>query len=182
MSEKSERTTSNGSTSSQADSRARISVTPENAPESKANEAGSGPSLLGSFASYDRDSCSWKTSQLCLDGEWEEFSETWPKAGTMRSGIAYRRQPLVPRIFATAFFALRAPLTWNTPCARDYKGYTMRSGESICNQLREIFPSSSGAPHPEFAEEVQGFPIGWTDCEDSGTPSSRKSPSGLDGE
>jgi hypothetical protein len=64
--------------------------------------------------------------------------------------------------------AVGAP-TWHTPCARDFKGYTMREGESICNQLRRIFHLTSGTPHPAFAEEVQGFPEGWTDLEDSET-------------
>jgi len=32
--------------------------------------------------------------------------------------------------------------------------------------------------NPEYVEWLQGFPIGWTDLEDSATPSSRKSPNG----
>ena len=55
-----------------------------------------GPSSLGSFASFDRDTSSWRTSQLCLDGEWDEYSETWPRAGMTRNGTAYRLRPLAP--------------------------------------------------------------------------------------
>ena len=51
------------------------------------------PELL---AKYDPATSSWRTSQLCLDGDLTEFSETWPRSGLMRSGIAYRLPPLVP--------------------------------------------------------------------------------------
>lgn len=40
----------------------------------------------------------WRMSQGCFPTlMFDEFSETWPRAGTMRRGIAYRRAPLAPR-------------------------------------------------------------------------------------
>jgi len=67
--------------------------------------ATSGPSTPVSFASYDPDGSWRKTcqgySQVMLDGSLERFSETWPRAGTMRNGIAYLRQPLAPLTDAT---------------------------------------------------------------------------------
>jgi hypothetical protein len=77
------------SISSAADSPARISVTPESAPESTANVADCGPNMREAFANFDRATSSWKTSQLCLDGEWSEFSETSPRAGMTRNGKAF---------------------------------------------------------------------------------------------
>ena len=56
------------------------------------------PELL---ASFDPATSSWRTSQLCLDGDLSEFSETWPRSGLMLSGIAYRLPPLVPLTAAT---------------------------------------------------------------------------------
>jgi hypothetical protein len=53
--------------------------------------------------------------------------------------------------------------SWYRPTARDWKGYTRREGESICNQLKKLFPETSGKPHPEFIEEVMGWPIGWSE-------------------
>src|ERR1017187_10285623 len=53
-----------------------------------------GPNMQGFFASFDRASCSWKTSQACLQGGLETFSETWPTSGTMRTGKCYQRAPL----------------------------------------------------------------------------------------
>ena len=73
-----------------AGSRAKTLAQPAKEQESRGNGLGSGPSLHESFARYDRDSCLWKTSQCSLFGGLTPFSETWPKAGMMRDGCAYR--------------------------------------------------------------------------------------------
>lgn len=46
---------------------------------------------------------------------------------------------------------------YNTVCARDYKGATNYS--SLPRQI-------GGVPHPEFAEDLMGFPERWTELED----------------
>jgi hypothetical protein len=74
---------------SAADSPARTSRTPESAPASMASAADCGPNTRESFASFDRDTSLWRTSQLCFTGEWSEFSETWPRSGMTRSGKAF---------------------------------------------------------------------------------------------
>lgn len=56
----------------------------------KVNAPDSGKSSRGSFAKYSRDSRSWKTHQFSLLGGLIEFSETWPRWGSMRDGAAYR--------------------------------------------------------------------------------------------
>ena len=44
------------------------------------------------FASYDRDLHSWKMSQGCLALDIsDEFSETWPRAGTMQDGRVWEQ-------------------------------------------------------------------------------------------
>jgi hypothetical protein len=53
------------------------------------------PELL---ASFDRGTSSWRTSQHCLVEGLTVFSETWPRSGMMRNGIAYQLPPLVPLI------------------------------------------------------------------------------------
>jgi len=69
--------------------------------------ATSGPTPLASLTRYDRATSSWKTYQLSValsDEEGSlsllptlaEFSETWPRAGTMLGGTVYPRRPLVP--------------------------------------------------------------------------------------
>lgn len=81
-------------TLSPAGSPARTSATQGSEQESTESEVGSGLSMRESLANYDPASCSWRTSQLCLDGEWAEFSETWPRSGMTRNGELFRRPTL----------------------------------------------------------------------------------------
>ena len=74
------------------------------------------------FAWFDRSTQSWRTWQRCLVEGWELFSETWPRAGMTRRGIAYRRQPLAPLTKETASGLLPTPEASNT------KARAMRSG------------------------------------------------------
>jgi hypothetical protein len=53
------------------------------------------------FAWYDHEARCWRTWQRCLVEGWTLFSGTWPRSGMTRSGIAYRRAPLVPLTDAT---------------------------------------------------------------------------------
>src|SRR5690348_6621314 len=73
----------------------------------------SGRNMPVSLASYDHASSSWRTSQVCLVSEWEMFSETWPRSGTTRRGIAYLLQPSAPLTDETAFGS------WPTPVSKD---------------------------------------------------------------
>lgn len=54
----------------------------------------SGPTSPTPFAYYDRATSSWKTSQLTLAWDSGEYSETWPKRGTMRNGECFVRPML----------------------------------------------------------------------------------------
>ena len=74
-----------------------------------------GASTPDSFANYDPDTSSWKTSQLSLLEDWTAYSGTWPRAGMTRNGTAYRLQPLAPLTAATGSGS------WPTPNARDHK-------------------------------------------------------------
>jgi hypothetical protein len=85
---------------------------PENEPESKAHEADCSTNSCESFAWFDRASSCWKTSQRCLDGEWATYSESFPRAGTMRSGIAFRRPPSAP---ITVGIGSSSSELWPTP-------------------------------------------------------------------
>ena len=96
-------------TSSAAGFPARTSPTLASAPELPEAVLDSGGQWCVPFAWYDRATQLWRTWQRCLGGEWTEFLETWPRAGMTRNGIAYQRQPLVPRTSATEHFL------WPTP-------------------------------------------------------------------
>ena len=73
----------------------RTSAWPERARASPALSPAYGRSTPELLARYDPATSSWRTSQLCLDGELSEFSETWPRSGLMRNGTAYLLPPLV---------------------------------------------------------------------------------------
>ena len=55
-----------------------------------------GMSSLRSFAKYNPDTSSWKTSEPSLLEESTPFSGKWPASGMTRNGIAYRLVLLVP--------------------------------------------------------------------------------------
>ncbi len=69
-----------------------------------------GPRPTVPFASYDPATFSWRTSQASLlTGTLGEYSETWPKAGTMRSGTLLRLRKSEHRTAASA------SSSWPTP-------------------------------------------------------------------
>lgn len=70
---------------------------------------GSGQQRTWSFATYDPDGSCWRTCRVSLDGEWEMYSATWPRAGMTRSGTAYPRPPSVPLTDATVSSWLPTP-------------------------------------------------------------------------
>jgi len=94
--------TSRPSMSSAADSRVRTSVRPASGKALTAHGLVFGETSAVSWASYDRATSSWRTSQRCLTGEWAELSETWPTSGMTRSGRLYPRAPWVPHTHASA--------------------------------------------------------------------------------
>ncbi len=104
-----------GLTSLPEASPARTYQSPERVPELTANAPGSGAKCTGWFAKLGQNGCSWKTPQLSLLGGLEEYSETWPKAGMMRSGVCWEQTMWEPRTTE------RESGYWATPLARDWK-------------------------------------------------------------
>ena len=107
------------------DSPAKTSATRASAPASTASAADCGPSTPELLASYDPATSSWRTSQLCLGGDLDEFSETWPRSGLMRNGIAYRLPPLVPLTAATEYGSWPTPVS-NGSVARITMGAALK--------------------------------------------------------
>lgn len=100
-------------TSWRAGFRAKTSVSPETAQGLKESAAECGTTWPGSLAKLDRATSSWRTAQLSLLGDLDEFSQTWPRWGLMRNGECWERQTLAPRTSESASGL------WQTPVADD---------------------------------------------------------------
>src|SRR5262245_23871511 len=105
--------------SSAGASLARTSVSPERARGWLGSAAAYGRSTPELLARYDRATSSWRTSQLCLDGGLELFSETWPRSGLMRNGIAYQLPPLVRLTDETGCGSLPTPTSGDSRNSRN---------------------------------------------------------------
>ena len=90
------------------DSPASPSASPAEASPRPTN-AGSGLRRGPSFATYDRSSRSWRTYRVCLDGDSETYSATWPRSGMTRSGTAYPLPPSAPLTDVTGYSWLPTP-------------------------------------------------------------------------
>ena len=180
------------SMSSAAASHARTSAAQEREQALKASVPASGRNTPDLLANYDLDSSSWRTSQRSFLEGWTVFSETWPRSGLMRSGIAFRLPPLAPLTDGIASGL------WPTPHGFSQDG---RSNGPSGNELgravnQSLWPTPGGTrPHdtdqvsgrlaneiggslnPTWVEWLMGFPSGWTVLELSATPSCRRSPS-----
>ena len=142
----------------------------------------------GSFAKYNPDTSSWRTFQLCLDGEWELYSESFPRAGMMRCGTVCRRVPWVPLTGGTGSGYLPSP----SVCGNyNRKGVSKTSGDGLATAVRMLLTPQalvinlkdgykrdhsiaslqeylSGKNRglrlqPAFVAWLMGYPIGWTD-------------------
>lgn len=130
------------------------------------------------FAHYDPDTHSWKTSQLTLASDSTPYSPTLPASGSMRNGALY----LHPRWVLPS----EGPdcSYWPTPKAANdsggvgYQQSRQAGGATIrWPTLTGAVRMSMGQPmqspgrlNPEWDEWLMGYPLKWTDCEDSETP------------
>lgn len=186
MSEPLESTISDKSISSAEASHVKTLASPERAQGLTGSEADSGLSFLESFASYDHDTSSWRTSQRSLFEEWIPYSEGWPESGMTRSGTAYRLENSEPTISDGAFSSLP---TQTAREGRDWSRVEVLASldrgdgvaKRICNlRIGELDPCLIVGEHPSYAEERMGFPIGYTDLNESETPLSLKSQNGSE--
>lgn len=116
---------------------AKTSAQPGRVPASTASEADSGRKWQGSFAKYDRERSSWRTPQCSLLGDSDEFSETWPRWGSMRNGVSYLRPtPALP-------ICESASGLWPTPTVHgnyNRKGASKSSGDGLATAVR-MYPT-----------------------------------------
>lgn len=116
-----------------------------------------------SFASYDPESQSWKTFQLSLSGDCQEFLEAFPKSGTMRSGELYQVKISEPRPCESGGFVFPSPRAseWKQSGPIGSKSYEhMRKRRYLCAVIQEYY-GTSGKLNPRFVEWLLGFPTDW---------------------
>jgi len=120
------------------------------------------------LAFYDPEASCWRTSQGSLLPDSMTSSVDWPRAGTMRNGIAYQRQPSAPRTSATAFSLSlhRATLPrtartvdgttlWRTPKSTDHVGL---SAQKWRDRKRGEGDHTPRLPDQVEADRVRLFP------------------------
>ena len=157
---------------------AKTLVSQEKIKELMENDPGYGRNIPVLLTSYIPDTSSWKTSQICLTGECQQFSETWPRSGMMQNGTAYRVSTLVHRRDATVCGLLPTPLAQETLNMWSTGEYLLttnvrKSGAKIGSQLSWLMAKwhlQNGnqrdkelVPDPCLYEALMGFPQNWTD-------------------
>jgi len=153
--------------SSAGDSPARISAMQENAPEYLGSVLVYGNTYAKAFAWYDRSTRCWRTWQRCLNGGFQQYSGTWPRSGMTRSGIAYQLPTLVPGNYGTERGL------WPTPNATAFKGGRLSGRRGKKRPERNNWQDwcslvlGQRYPVPETAEQVMGYPTGWSEIKPS---------------
>lgn len=132
----------------------------------------------GLLARFDRDSCSWRTSQALLITEEFESLESLPPWGMTRDGSLSLLHSLEHLIND------RDGSSWPTPMASDWKevgsieriaGHwvkkdnQMRPQHKFCH-LFGVFPSA------QLWEHLQGYPFGWTELSHWAIPFAHNKP------
>lgn len=69
---------------------------PQDSVEVSMTSDGSGPTSPGSSLTWDRDTCSWRTSPDLFGSVFHTSSPTLPTSGSMRNGVVSQRPPLEP--------------------------------------------------------------------------------------
>lgn len=122
---------------------AKTSAQLEQALASKAPDRDSGDIWRGSFARFDRDASTWRTPQSSLLGGSDEFSETWPRWGSMSNGVSYLRPtPALP-------ICANGSGLWPTPTVcgnHNQPGASASSGWGLSSAAKQwTTPSASDA-------------------------------------
>ena len=145
------------STLSPVGSRVRISASTETGLASTENDPDCGRRCIGSLARYDRDSRSWRTRQRSLAGGFIEFSETWPRWGTMQNGECFRRPASAVSMYEKGYSYLPTPTAHNA-----------KEGNYPAEHERRtplLATHAGGKINPEWTEHLMRWPIGWSDLQ-----------------
>ena len=167
-------------TSYVVDSPAKILAQPDTEKDSKENGLDYGQKWHGSLAKWSRDLFSWRTHQLSLITDSEQFSENYPRWGIMQDGefwgltiqdyhtiaIGAGLLPTVVKNEGLAFLGgpLRSTETWKDTSRLSHRliGLWQNFVEREMNgRIKKKI-----ACHPIFAEWMMGWPEMWSDSQE----------------
>ena len=87
------------------------------------------------LANYDQDTSSWRTSQHSLIEDLTKFSDSWPRSGMMRNGIAYQLPPLVHLTDETGYGSSPIPTPTASTGGANHNSPTTVSGKRFTMNL-----------------------------------------------
>ncbi len=161
----------------QAVSRAKTSALQEKAPASPESAAECGPIWRGSLAKFDPVACLWKTVQLCLLGDSELSSVTWPRSGMTADGQCWELPMSERRTSGTGSGLWPTPVKFDAdmPGMMPKNGDTtrldrfgkprkvLRDGRTASMGVSRLVISLTGKlPTAQAFEALMLWPIGWT--------------------
>jgi hypothetical protein len=146
---------------------AKTSAQPEKEPELTVSDPACGWKWPESSVKYDPLSCSWKTRQCSLLGGLVEFSETWPRWGSMRNGECWEQPMWGLRTSESESGWLPTPRAsvWKNRrwWAQHYKKEPKGNLEELPAFMATEFQHLAGKEiNPAWLDWVMGFPPGWT--------------------
>ena len=124
----------------------RISASLASGPESTESGADCGGNMPGLLGRFDPHGYSLRTSQVCLlTNQCDEYSETFPRSGTMRSGRVYERATLGRRIGESGCSSWPTPQTTETDSEhfRPSRAETGRTTEYLGRMVQQ-WPTPRG--------------------------------------
>ena len=125
-----------------AASPAKTSAVPDAAQGLTESAPASGWKWPGSLARYDPNSRSWKTRQCSLLGDSTEFSETWPRWGSMRDGECSELMTWVPPTAANESGSWPTPR--RTDADRGGRGDLIQAVRGNENSHFKLWPTPHG--------------------------------------
>ena len=152
---------------------------------------GCGLNFSDSLLRFDPHTECWRTCQeSILPVQPSQKSKTtskltWPTAGMTQNGVCYPQKHWAERMSGIDSFLSASGVTkmYPTPSATPRGPHTGEKAGTIINdgrtrvsakgakfgatlQTAVYHEEGSGNLAPAFVEQLMGFPIGWTDCED----------------
>ena len=120
------------------------------------------------LASFDRDTCSWKTLQQSFLTDSEPFSQTWPRWGMAVDGFAYAHPMSARHITETDGFYLPTPTAHNAKEC-NAKSESERNTPTLAAQ-------AGGQLNQDWVAWLMAFQIGWASLKAMETRKSRSKP------